>query len=358
MPTLPQMRIPAPKGGDEFEQITLAAVKMLWTSPNFQRHGRSGQRQEGVDLYGDDSLSRLVGVQCRNWTEYDIEAVKVAATEAEKFNPPLKALYFALTLSHDSKLQREVRLLNEARAKEGKFPIGLLFWEDVFGELVKNPAEFRKYYPDLALPKDGPLFLPTTAVAALDFAFRGTRLTQIAELVLGEFGQMANTPATDLLYSLREIGESSEFVLGGEKGKLVSQQCRKAEAYLLEKLDGGHKDDGWSPFVRILKDIQTHVAITPYLLPPVAIASYSLGQILSRWYIADRDKKKLDPETKESLETYLKAMKLDAKAFARFRALVKKYESSNSLGRDTDAAHGIYNLARKSLLSLMLATSG
>jgi hypothetical protein len=65
MPTLPQMRIPAPKGGDEFEQITLAAVKMLWSNPNFQRNGRQGQAQDGVDLYGGDALGRHVGLFLR-----------------------------------------------------------------------------------------------------------------------------------------------------------------------------------------------------------------------------------------------------------------------------------------------------
>jgi hypothetical protein len=190
MPTFPQMRIPVPKGGDEFEQIALAAAKMLWSNPNFQRNGRQGQAQAGVDLYGDDDLGRLVGVQCKNCEAFDIKNVEAAVVEAEAFDPPISALYVALGLPTDAKLQKDVRLLSEKRVKENKFPVGLIFWEDIVGELIKNPAEFRKHYPTLALPDGRQTLSPSTAVAALDLAYQGTCILKMAHLVLGDFGQL------------------------------------------------------------------------------------------------------------------------------------------------------------------------
>ena len=67
MPTLSNINLPTPKSWDEFEEITLDALRIKWDSPNLQRHGRQGQPQAGVDVYGDDNLSQAAGVQCKKY---------------------------------------------------------------------------------------------------------------------------------------------------------------------------------------------------------------------------------------------------------------------------------------------------
>lgn len=61
MPTLSSMFIPVPTSWKEFEKITLSSLKIKWNSPNLTLHGRQGQLQNGVDIYGDDYLGRFVG---------------------------------------------------------------------------------------------------------------------------------------------------------------------------------------------------------------------------------------------------------------------------------------------------------
>lgn len=59
MPTIANSRLPKPSGWDEFEDICLSSFKLRWGSPNLARHGRQGQEQNGVDIYGQDNLQRL-----------------------------------------------------------------------------------------------------------------------------------------------------------------------------------------------------------------------------------------------------------------------------------------------------------
>jgi len=58
MPTIPQSELPRPKSWDEFEEIVWDIYQRLWKDPHAQRYGRSGQAQQGVDIYGQPSTSR------------------------------------------------------------------------------------------------------------------------------------------------------------------------------------------------------------------------------------------------------------------------------------------------------------
>ena len=52
--------MPAPKSWDEFEDISLSAAKLRWNSTDFFRHGRLGQKQDGVDIWGHDDDKRHI----------------------------------------------------------------------------------------------------------------------------------------------------------------------------------------------------------------------------------------------------------------------------------------------------------
>jgi hypothetical protein len=49
-----------------------------------------------------------------------------------------------------------VRELSEERIRAGKFNVGILFWDDISGDLPSNEAEFFKHYPQFAPKKDLP----------------------------------------------------------------------------------------------------------------------------------------------------------------------------------------------------------
>ncbi|WP_345843371.1 hypothetical protein [Shewanella algae] len=152
MPTLANMMIPAPNGWEEFEGIVKSALELRWRSFDLTMHGRQGQKQNGVDIYGTDDLARLVGIQCKLTTNSINESIIDAeVNNAEGFQPAITTLFIATTSPSDVKLQQYVRSLSVARAKEGKFSVGILFWSDIVQDLTKDVNVVQRHYPQLFL---------------------------------------------------------------------------------------------------------------------------------------------------------------------------------------------------------------
>jgi hypothetical protein len=152
MPTISSSVVPPPKSWDEFEDITLAAAKLRWNSTDFQRNGRSGQKQDGVDVFGHDDDDRHIGVQCKN----TVDGITLATVEkeialAESFEPALDRLYIATTAKRDARLQEDVRKLSAKRKKALNFRVDILFWDDICQDLAKNDDIFFAHYPTASL---------------------------------------------------------------------------------------------------------------------------------------------------------------------------------------------------------------
>lgn len=156
MPTLASARYPKPTSWDEFEAICQSSFKTRWNSPNLQRHGRPGQAQQGVDIYGDDNFTAHVGIQCKN-TVHGL-ASKLINTEianAEKYSTPLQSLYIATTADTDAKLQAYARRVSLARRHAGKFTLDIVFWDAIVHDLTGNAVELAKHYPQFLSPSHG-----------------------------------------------------------------------------------------------------------------------------------------------------------------------------------------------------------
>lgn len=148
-------QVPAPKNWDKFEALMRALFAAVWESPLIQRHGRTGQVQHGVDVYGSpkDEPSRTYGVQCKGKDqlygaaatvdEFDAELAK-----AEHFLPKLGRWVFATTAPNDGALQRHVAAISEQRVKAGQFPVEVLGWESIVGLLSSYPTVVDEFYPE------------------------------------------------------------------------------------------------------------------------------------------------------------------------------------------------------------------
>ncbi|WP_458068300.1 hypothetical protein [Rhodanobacter sp. BL-MT-08] len=148
MPTTTTSRLPPPESWDEFEDICKSAFSLRWANPNLARHGRLGQKQDGVDIYGIDSLQNLVGVQCKNTTKaISVDVIESECLKAESFNPALSVLYIATTADRDANIQSFVRKLSESRKTQNKFPVDVVFWPDVVHDLSRDESAVRQHYP-------------------------------------------------------------------------------------------------------------------------------------------------------------------------------------------------------------------
>ncbi|MEG4588338.1 hypothetical protein QUA54_24420 [Microcoleus sp. MOSTC5] len=153
MPTASTSKLPTPKSWDEFEDITWEIYKRKWHDNHAQRYGRSGQAQNGIDIYGrQNSSGKYIGVQCKRYEDNKLnqQIIKEEIVKAECFSPPLSEYIIATTASRDTKLQDWVRSLNEERVSENKFPVYIVFWEDICNDLVdpNNRDLLKKYYSE------------------------------------------------------------------------------------------------------------------------------------------------------------------------------------------------------------------
>ncbi|MEG3939513.1 hypothetical protein QT995_15290 [Microcoleus sp. S36b_A3] len=153
MPTPSTSDLPKPKSWDEFEDITWEIYKRKWQENHAQRYGRSGQEQNGIDIYGrQNSSDKYIGVQCKRYKDKKLtqEIIKAEIVKAEGFSYPLSEYIIATTASRDTKLQDFVLSLNQERGAENKFAVYIVFWEDICNDLAdpNNRDLLKKYYSE------------------------------------------------------------------------------------------------------------------------------------------------------------------------------------------------------------------
>ena len=149
MSEAPRKEIPSPKGDDDFEDLALALYREVWKDSNAKLHGRPGQRQDGVDVYGEDNFGKtgLNGVQCKQHASATpvtdkalLEELRDEVTKAKDFKPPLRRFIFATTAKRSVALQQEARDLTKLHRKKRLFAVDVLGWEDI-EDLLRRHSE-------------------------------------------------------------------------------------------------------------------------------------------------------------------------------------------------------------------------
>ena len=155
MPINKTVQIPKPKQWDEFEILVWDLFRMEWRDPTAVRHGRTGQRQQGVDIYGRPDVSLgLVGLQVKGKNQgFDSQLTKremeLEIENAREFTPALERLVFVTSAPRDAAVQRVARALSEENTRKGLFSVEVLGWDDVEERLASHPDLLKMYYPEL-----------------------------------------------------------------------------------------------------------------------------------------------------------------------------------------------------------------
>jgi tetratricopeptide (TPR) repeat protein len=167
MPNIAQTELYPPKSWDEFEDVVWDLYSRVWGDPKAERYGRTGQAQQGVDIYGrpSDLGGRYVGVQCKRYAEGRLTqtVVEKEIAKAEGFEPPLAEYIIATTEHRDAVLQAAVRKIDEARRAAGKFAVRIVFWEDLCSLLAHpdNRDILQKHYAEwLEIARQAPFTAP------------------------------------------------------------------------------------------------------------------------------------------------------------------------------------------------------
>lgn len=148
-----------PSYWQDFERLTLDWARKVWKDDYAERHGRQGQAQGGVDVFGTNKVQKeYTGIQCkkRAWITKpgsDAPCNSLSTTEidteisaARTFHPPLDRFIIATTGPRDVDLQAHVRKLNAANTKPA---VSLLFWDDFVDYLNNDTDLMYRYYEDV-----------------------------------------------------------------------------------------------------------------------------------------------------------------------------------------------------------------
>jgi hypothetical protein len=151
MPTLISAQFPKPTDDVEFQEMIRDLFAQHWKNDNTIIYGRSGQRQNGVDVFGNPDNSNLnFGIQCKvrknkQLTKTEIEKEVI---EAKKFTPNLNTFIFVTTSDRDTTIQDLIKLISDKEKEAGGFEVHIKFWDDICSLLAEYPKIAKKYYSE------------------------------------------------------------------------------------------------------------------------------------------------------------------------------------------------------------------
>jgi hypothetical protein len=178
-----QLDFAPPKNWQDFEDICHQLWRREWDCKGIQKHGRTGQKQKGVDIYGVPSgKSEFCGIQCKlksrqggELTQLTSSEIEQEVAEAESFEPPLAQLVIATTAPSDIKIQEFVRKLSASRTAKGKFAVEVYSWQEILLRIVNYPELLKLIAPATPQPLAPSLELKLTHPAAGTYAIPAAR---------------------------------------------------------------------------------------------------------------------------------------------------------------------------------------
>lgn len=139
-----------PADWQAFERMCFDLYREVWSDPNAVMHGRTGQPQAGVDVYGRDGRGRLTGVQCKGKnagyrSDLTEKELREEVDKAKRFTPPLDVFVLATTSPSDVKIQSIAREIDQAHRAIGLFEVHVVAWDTLQLHLAKHHRVARDH---------------------------------------------------------------------------------------------------------------------------------------------------------------------------------------------------------------------
>lgn len=235
---LTNIQLPPPSNWQDFESLCCDIWAVLWQDINTKKHGRSGQEQSGVDVYGTRQCDgELCAVQCKGKDNYqdknlsDTE-LRNEIEKAKKFTPPISEFVLATSGRSDVNIQKIAREITAEHNKTGLFPVHIWSWDDIRLELAKprQNQTFRTHYPQLANFNPTDNTIGDSAKETIEIVKESRTATLEASADIAEIKQLliSSRDSTDLI-------EEYQFELD-EYRNLIRQNKPAQALELLEAL--------------------------------------------------------------------------------------------------------------------------
>jgi hypothetical protein len=139
-----------PKSWEEFEDLCADLYALIWNDKGTQKHGRQGQPQGGVDVYGRPDGKNYTGVQCKKksiWPPTDLttDEIDEEVEKAKTWKPGLKHLIIATTAPNDQKAQHHARQITTDHKKKRLFTVEVVSWDEITRQLTSYSHLLQKY---------------------------------------------------------------------------------------------------------------------------------------------------------------------------------------------------------------------
>ena len=145
-------QIPKPRNWQDLERLCIAIWKAEWKTTSLKTYGRSGQHQDGVDVFGrymDGLEIGAIQCKCKEEEKPITEAViKAEVEKAKKFKPEIKHYVIATTFDSDVALDSVTAELSLTNMGKGSFSIDLFGWQDI-ENLLEQRTDVRDWYLNL-----------------------------------------------------------------------------------------------------------------------------------------------------------------------------------------------------------------
>ncbi len=150
MPSLAMYPISPTKDEKEFEHILLDFGQNVYGG-QASLFGRKGQAQHGIDVVVNRLDGSRVCIQCKDYISTSVTTAKIDAwiAEAEQSAFQFQLFVIAVAAHTDARLQEYVFRVSDQRMADGKFPVNIIFWEDIEHFIKRRPELLKLYYPML-----------------------------------------------------------------------------------------------------------------------------------------------------------------------------------------------------------------
>lgn len=153
MPTRLNTNFPRPTDPDEFETLVRDICALEWSDPHTDKHGRRGQKQHGVDVYGQptDRAGVYRGAQCKLRTKGDQlteDEIEAEVAEARNFPHQLDRLILVTDAPRNKNTQILVDQVSKREIANDGFQVAIWFWDNVTERLAAHRRLIVKYYPE------------------------------------------------------------------------------------------------------------------------------------------------------------------------------------------------------------------
>lgn len=143
MPISTEVILPGTKDASEFEDIVCDVCKKKYKK-EFQKYGRSGQKQNGIDIISI-GIKKIICIQCKNCKISKKDIVKMI-NDVKECGLRISKFIIATNMFRDVKLQKFITEINNCNTENINFGICIIFWEDISNIIVSHKKLFRKYF--------------------------------------------------------------------------------------------------------------------------------------------------------------------------------------------------------------------